>query len=90
VGQTTVDLSGPRTSDVTARIEAGIGELTVRVPSGIGVRVTTISEGVGDFSFEGFTKDGDDYVNDAYASSDVKMEITLHQGIGEITFESVP
>lgn len=90
VGETTVDLSGPRASDVTARIEAGIGELTVRVPSGIGVKVTSISEGVGDFSFEGFTKDGDDYVNDAYASSDVKMEITLHQGIGEVTFESVP
>lgn len=90
VGETTIDLSGARTHDVTARIEAGLGQLTVRVPRGIGVRLTSISDGIGDFSAEGLHRDGSDYVNDAYATSTTKMEITLHRGIGEVRVVSVP
>jgi hypothetical protein len=89
-GETNVDLSGPRTSDVNARIEAGVGELTVLVPSDVGVRVRTSSEGIGDSTFEGLHKDGSDYVNDVYATSSVKIEITLHRGIGEVTVKTVP
>ncbi len=90
VGETTIDLSGVRSNNVTARIESGLGVLTVRVPSGVGVRVMTISEGVGEFSAQGLHAQGDDYVNDAYATSSVKMEISLHRGLGEVVFESVP
>jgi hypothetical protein len=35
-------------------------------------------------------RDGSDYVNDAYATSTTKMEITLHRGIGEVRVVSVP
>lgn len=89
-GQTTVDLSGPRTADVDARIEASVGELTVLVPSDVGVRVRTSSEGIGDSTYEGLDRDGSDYVNDAYATSSVKIEVMLHRGIGEVTVRTVP
>lgn len=90
VGETTIDLSGARLNDIVARIESGIGELTVKVPAGTGVRVATISDGLGEFSAEGLSAQAGAYVNDAYATSDVKMEITLHRGIGEVRFITVP
>ncbi len=88
-GVTTVDLSGPRAADVGAVITAGVGELTVRVPSGIGVRISTLGGGIGEFSAEGFSKDGDTYVNDAYASGEVKIQVTLHRGIGKASVVTV-
>lgn len=90
VGETTIDLSGERANSLDARIEAGVGELTVRVPQDIGVRLVKISEGIGEFSAEGLTERDGEWVNDAYATSDVKIEITLHGGIGEIEVISVP
>jgi hypothetical protein len=88
-GETTVDLTGPRTSDVGAVMTCGVGELRVHVPSQTGVRVRVLGGGIGDFTADGFTKSGDTYVNDAYETSDVKIEILLHRGIGSFQVDMV-
>jgi len=90
-GETTIDLSGERTADVTADIQAGVGEFTLRVPQDVGVRITGSHEGIGEYNVdEGFAADGDDYVNDAWATSPVKIEIRLQRGVGQVNVEQVP
>lgn len=97
VGEATFDLSGERTRDLTARIEAGVGEVTIRVPSDVGVRIVGAQDGLGDFSADGFerddsagaTPDGNDLVNDAFAGDGPKIELFITRGIGEVTVVSV-
>ena len=89
-GETTIDLSGERANDIDGSIEAGVGELTLKVPQDVGVRVTGTRDGVGDYNVEGFTSDGDAYVNDAWDTATVKIDLRLQRGIGEVTVEQVP
>jgi predicted membrane protein len=86
-GKTTIDLTGERTADVSAKVEAGVGELTIRVPSNVGVRITGAQDGIGDFNVDGFTADGDAFVNDAWDGATVKIELRVQRGVGEVTVE---
>jgi hypothetical protein len=85
VGDTTIDLSGPRTADLSGRIEAGVGKLTVRLPKTVGVRVNGREDGVGQFSADGFTAQGNYWVNAAYGGAGPKIEIDLIRGVGDVT-----
>jgi len=89
-GETLIDLSGERASNVQADVEAGVGQLTLKVPEDVGVRITGTHDGVGDYNIDGFTTDGDAYVNDAWDTSAVKMVIRLQRGVGEVNVEQVP
>ncbi len=97
VGEATFDLSGERTHDLTARIQAGVGELTVRVPSDVGVRIIGAQDGLGDFTAHNFerddsagaTPDGNDLVNAAYSADGPKIELFLTRGIGDVRVVSV-
>lgn len=84
-GDATVDLSGPRATDLQAAITAGVGELTIRVPEDVGVRVSGYEDGLGEWSYEGFTVDGDYLVNDAYGTSGTTLELDVQRGIGEVS-----
>ena len=86
-GETTVDLTGPRTANVTGDIEAGVGQLTIKVPSDVGVRITGAQDGIGDFNVDGFTGDGDAFVNEAWDTAAVKIELRVQRGVGEVTVE---
>jgi len=90
VGSANIDLSGERLSDVIATIECGVGETVIRVPSDMGVRITGAEDGVGDLETPGFTKDGFDLVNDAYATTAPKLAIKLTRGVGEVRVVQVP
>jgi len=90
VGSAKIDLSGERTSDINATIECGVGEMLIRVPSDMGVRIIGAEDGIGDFETPGFTEDGRDLVNAAYAESGPKLEIKLTRGVGEVRVEQVP
>lgn len=83
VGETTIDLSGPRTRDLTGRIEAGVGSITVHLPKTIGVRVTGRQDGVGDFTADGFKAEGNSWVNDAYSGPGPKIDIDFVRGVGD-------
>lgn len=90
VGSTKIDLSGARTNDINARIECGVGETVIRVPKSMGVRISGSKDGVGDISTPGFSAEGDELVNSAYAGSGPKLEIQLTRGVGEVRVEQTP
>jgi len=85
-GQLTADLTGAREVDLHARIEGGVGETTLRLPRDIGVRVE-IERGLAPIHAEGWSRDGDAYVNGAYGASEVTLYIDVQAGIGEINLE---
>ena len=87
-GKTTVDLTGDYTSDFDASIQGGVGEATVMLPSEVGVRARA-EGGLGNINAKGLKKEGDSYVNEAYGSSDVTLEIDVQGGIGQINLEVV-
>lgn len=85
-GQLTADLTGDWQQDLDARIEGGVGEATLRLPREAGVRVE-VQGGLGSVNANGFTRDGDAYVNQAYGSSDVTLRIDVEAGVGAINLE---
>ena len=87
-GKTTVDLTGDYTSDFDASIQGGVGEATVMLPGEVGVRARA-EGGLGNINAKGLRKEGDSYVNEAYGSSDVTLEIDVQGGIGQINLEVV-
>ncbi len=87
-GETTVDLTGDYAQDFDASIEGGVGEATVLVPSEVGVRVRA-EGGLGKINAEGFQREGEAYVNDAYGDSDVSLNVDVRGGVGSINLEVV-
>jgi hypothetical protein len=87
-GETTVDLTGDYAQDFDASIEGGVGEATVLVPSEVGVRVRA-EGGLGKINAEGFRREGEAYVNDAYGDSNVTLEVDVRGGVGSINLEVV-
>lgn len=89
-GDVLVDFAGAGlTQDLRATVEGGAGSFRVRVPSSAGVRVSGIRDGLGAFRADGFTRDGDDYVNDAYGRASVTIDLRVSRGVGEIVIEEV-
>jgi len=88
-GDATIDLVGDAQHDLVADITAGAGAVTLRVPADVGVRVVGYQDGLGSYRADGFAQDGNALVNDAYEDADVRFEITLRRGLGDVTIESV-
>ncbi len=87
-GETTVDLTGDYAQGFDASIEGGVGEATVLVPSEVGVRVRA-EGGLGKIDAEGFRREGEAYVNDAYGDSDVSLDVDVRGCVGSINLEVV-
>jgi hypothetical protein len=87
-GKTTVDLTGDYAQDFDASIEGGVGEATVLVPREVGVRVRA-EGGLGKINAEGFQREGEAYVNDAYGDSEVTLDVDVRGGVGSINLEVV-
>ncbi len=87
-GETTVDLTGDYAEGFDASIEGGVGEATVLVPSKVGVRVRA-EGGLGKINAEGFQREDEAYVNDAYGDSDVSLNVDVQGGVGSINLEVV-
>ena len=88
-GDVTVDLSGGWENDMRASIQGGAGSFRVLVPSTVGVRVTGSEAGLGTFEVDGLRRDGDEYVNDAYGTAPVTIELDVTRGVGEVRVEVV-
>jgi hypothetical protein len=58
------------------------------LPSEVGVRARA-EGGLGKINAEGLQKQGDSYVNDAYGSSDVTLDVDVQGGVGEINLKLV-
>jgi hypothetical protein len=87
-GETTVDLTGDYARGFDASIEGGVGEATVLVPSEIGVSVRA-EGGLGKINAEGFRREGNSYVNDAYGDSEVTLDVDVRGGVGQINLEVI-
>ena len=87
-GETTVDMTGDYAQDFDASIEGGVGEATVLVPSEVGVRVRA-EGGLGKINAEGFRREGEAYVNDAYGDSDATLDVDVQGGVGQINLQVV-
>jgi hypothetical protein len=88
-GDTTVDLSGAWDDDITGEINAGAGSLTLKVPADVGVRIVGYQDGLGSYRANGFEQDGDALVNDAYETADVRFDLVLRRGLGDVTIETI-
>jgi hypothetical protein len=86
-GEATVDLAGDWKQNLTATIEAGVGQTTVKLPRDVGVRVKAAQSGLGKVHANGLTASGDTYTNAAYGHSPVTLDLTVQMGVGEITLE---
>jgi len=82
-GEINTDLTGDWHDNVDVRIEGGVGSATVRLPNSVGVRVHA-SGGIGSINVRGLHNRGGYYVNDAYGTSPVTMNVNVEGGIGEI------
>jgi hypothetical protein len=87
-GKTTVDLTGDYAQDFDASIQGGVGEATVLLPSEVGARVRA-EGGLGKINAEGLQREGNSYVNDAYADSEVTLDVDVQGGVGQINLEVV-
>jgi hypothetical protein len=85
-GQLTADLTGARETDLRAIVEGGVGETTLRLPRDVGVRVE-VERGLAPINADGWTRDGDAYVNDAYGASGPALRVTVRSGVGAINLE---
>lgn len=85
-GELQMDLSGAWAQSAAITIEGGVGKVTLRLPKTVGVRVEATA-GLGRVNATGFSKEGDAYVNTAYANSAVVLTITVEAGVGEVNLE---
>lgn len=88
VGKTTIDLSGPRTSDIIGSVDGGVGDLELILPKGVGARLTGGDDGIGKRETPGFSRAGDALVNAEWGLAGPKIELRLTQGVGEVTVSS--
>ena len=58
------------------------------MPSEVGVRVRA-ENGLGKIYAEGFQREGEAYVNDAYGDSEVTLNVDVRGGVGSINLEVV-
>jgi hypothetical protein len=82
-GEVVLDLTGPRTKDLSADIQGGVGQARIRLPKDVGVRAHAAG-GIGAVNVHGLTKDGDDYVNQAYGKTPATIDLNVQGGIGQI------
>lgn len=87
VGDMQVDLTGPRSRDLEAFIEGGVGRCVLTVPEDVGARVE-IERGVTHLEVEGLRRGDGFYFNDAYGETDVEIRISVSLGVGQLVVRS--
>ncbi|MBN2001973.1 MAG: DUF4097 family beta strand repeat protein [Anaerolineae bacterium] len=87
-GKLTIDLTGQWEDDVEVAIQGGVGDITLRLPEDIGVKVK-VTKGLGDVDNSGLYERDGAYVNKAYEDADVRLEITIQAGVGQVNLEVV-
>ena len=88
VASTTLDFGGTWEQDLQAQMRGDLGEWTLRLPREVGVRVAIDSELVTIDAGE-FSETNGVYVNEAYGTAAVTLDIAIEQDIGDITLELI-
>lgn len=88
MGALMLDLTRVRRS-LVGELQVGTGRgVLVRVPVDVGVRLRTRAV-VGDLWVDGEEYGEDDYVNAAFATSDVKIDLAVGAGMGDVDIEVI-
>jgi hypothetical protein len=87
-GDTTIDLGTYHGGRFDAVVRNGVGDITVKVPPESNTRIRA-DTGIGEITHYGFVQDGDTFVTAGFNPSLAVNEITLNQGVGSITLETV-
>jgi hypothetical protein len=83
-GQINLDLRGGEfRHNFPVEIHGGVGECVVHIPKGVGASAE-VRGGIGGVQAHNFSKRDSRYYNDAYSSSQVKIEMQIHGGIGSV------
>jgi hypothetical protein len=86
VGNVTVDLSGDWQESFDVNLKMGVGQSTIILPSKVGVKIKS-TKGIGHADFKGFISEGNGvYVNEAYETAVVKIDVHTDLGVGEANF----
>ncbi|MBN1887704.1 MAG: hypothetical protein JW850_06925 [Thermoflexales bacterium] len=84
-GELSLDLNGAWTRSASVEVIAGVGRVTVRVPREVGVKVKTGASPVGKVIVQDLLSADGGYVNEAYATAAIKLDVSLTTGVGELT-----
>ncbi|HLJ45775.1 MAG TPA: toast rack family protein [Bryobacteraceae bacterium] len=83
VGELRMDLRGKPTRDYNVTVHGGVGEATIYLPQNVGVSANARG-GIGGITTRGLHKEGGAYVNDAYQTAHVKINLDISGGVGAI------
>jgi hypothetical protein len=84
-GNFTLDFSGDWQGSGQVSIKTGVSNLTLIAPRDIGVKVTTGDKTLTNVTVEGFHRQGNVWVNDAYGESELELTINVDIGLGNLT-----
>jgi hypothetical protein len=87
LGTYTFDFRGEWSRSMTAHIVAGASQVTLRVPRDVGVQVCPGDLRRGNFG--GLRQSGSCYVNEQYQEAEIRLEIELELGLGELRIDQV-
>jgi predicted membrane protein len=83
VGELELNLRGKPQKDYSASVKGGVGDARILLPKDVGV-IATATGGLGGVDTTGMTKEGNQYVNEAYKKSPVTIRLTIEGGVGGI------
>jgi hypothetical protein len=88
VGSVTLDFSGDWRADADARLHVAVGSLKLRLPRDLGVEIR-LDRFLASFDQTGFTKRGDVYYSDNFATSSHHLTLEVESAFGGIQVEWV-
>jgi hypothetical protein len=83
VGEVVLDFSGEWHTDMTARMEMGLGALTLRFPRELGVRIRKAGILTG-FDSQGLVKQGDVFLSQNWENATHKLTLNIDAALGTI------
>jgi hypothetical protein len=84
-GNFTLDFSGDWQGSGQVNINTGVSNLTLIAPRDIGVKINTGDKTLTNITAEGFHRQDNVWVNDAYSESKLELTITVDIGLGNLT-----
>ena len=86
-GSVKLDLTGDWRRDADISVNTGNGDMALTVPRDIGVSVR-ISSGLSRVHTTGLTKQGENYINEAFRNSNVTLTLHVTAGAGDVTIKA--
>jgi N-terminal domain of toast_rack, DUF2154 len=88
VGNYTLDFGGKLKQSATVEVKSGVSDVTIVVPSGTAARIA-VKGGVSNIKTVGsWSASGSTYTAGNYDTAEVKLDITVDMGLGQLTLDT--